>query len=217
MRLQSLSLAAILGFSLAAAAQLPPMPPPQPPPQPPQPPPQLPNPPSPPNVNVPAPVQPPQAPQAAPNSEAAPGTAAAGYHFSNTIFSATFNGPVEESSDDNGTTQIYSSSRGGIEQSISVHQDDSDSAVDQTTSDLHADRYVKNAGTQVGEKVHGWYQGHPYTAVLVRISDNGQDLSHRVAYMILDSRTAIRLRQIAPWSVDDKADWDSFFNSLRIR
>jgi hypothetical protein len=137
-------------------------------------------------------------------------------------FSATFNGPVTNSTDTNtaktSTDNFFSSTNNGVEQMISVRTVDHDIDMDKAATDFYAGQAQKAAGwgdSSLLDHKDGTDQGRNWAYVFLQFPDNTK--KRRIWITIVNSRTVLMILQEAPMQADDEFSWKTIADSLDIR
>jgi len=140
--------------------------------------------------------------------------------FSNSYFSAVFNGAVEaaagqRNSANTSTTYVYSSSNANVSQSVLVRIVDQNIAVDTTSSDFYANS--DNTGGEIRTTSHDVWEGHPFTYTFRVFTSGGVEYSRRTRIIVVNSREVIFISQTVLNTYDDQNEWLDFEYSLRIK
>ena len=154
--------------------------------------------------------------------------------YSNSYFSATFNGPVTADAptrNTNGTSTDYTyysiSTDGTVGQMVIVRTIDHDISVDLSSSEFYAND--DRTPGPITNRSTGDYQGHPLSYTRREETDITPSVSKRTRFIIVNSREVIFVIQIAPFvdytvpgnttaaGVGDQTQWFAFEDSLQIR
>jgi hypothetical protein len=144
--------------------------------------------------------------------------------YSTPQFSATFNGPVTaeppaRTSTTNSSVDLYYSSRiNGVQQIVAIRTTDSASytTADFSSSDFYAQQIAATGALESSSQDH--YQGYPFSYTKALMSQqNGSKLVQRDRFIILNDRTMVFVRMIAPTDRDSDEVWLAFANSLVIK
>lgn len=149
-----------------------------------------------------------------------PNTGKANTPFSNTQFSATFNGAVivKPASRNSNTATDYSflSQNDNVAELITVRIVDHDIAVNYESSDFYANDDRTGGTVDTENTTHGTWNGAPYTYTYRTFTENGIVLVKRTRYIIANSREVIFIQQLTYKGYEDRPEWLDFEYSLRI-
>ena len=139
--------------------------------------------------------------------------------YTNSEFSATFNGPVtlDPRTQEKSTEIIYQSEVDNVYQAVVVRHVNYDLEVSPANADFYADNDSMPAGDVPSDRSSGVYQGHYYTYLGHTFVIDGTTYTKRVRNIVVNAREVIFIEQITPQNLNDQQAWADFETSLNIK